>query len=179
MIQRSTLWAVAAVLVGGTLGCGEQPKYYRVSIDRAPLDNLPASCYRSGTTPTDKTNNVVDVAQWVLWNGVEDRQYLQVGNIDYSLGDARVRIDVGDAIVSSEVDKKTTFAVERTQADPARTTRATYTLDKTGETIEGTLSLSYSCTGTTGCAPNCEASLHFVGIHLDADPMLVVGNTAG
>ncbi|MFL5351106.1 hypothetical protein [Archangium sp.] len=180
MNLRSTLWAVAAVMVGGTMGCGEQPKYYRVAIDRAPLDNLPASCYRSGTPPTEKTNNVVDVAQWVLWDGVEDRQYLQVGDINYSLGDASVRITTGDAIVSSEVDKKTTFTVERTQTDPARTTRVTYTLDKESMgTLEGTLSLSYSCTGTTGCAPNCDASLHFVGRQVDADSMIVVSNTAG
>lgn len=178
MNLRSTLWAVAAVLVGGTMGCGEQPKYYRVAIDRAPLDNLPASCYR-GTPPTDKTNNVVDVVQWVLWDGVEDRQYLEVGDINYTLGDASVRITTGDAIVSSEVDGKTTFTVERTQTDPARTTRVTYTLEKSGETLEGKLDLHYECSGATGCAPNCDASLSFVGRHLDADPMLVVGDTAG
>lgn len=179
MNLRSTLWAVAAVLMAGTMGCGSEPKYYRVAIDRSPLDNLPTSCYSSGTPPTDKTNNVVDVAQWILWDGVEDRQYLQVGAIDYTLGDARVRITTGDAIVSSEVDKKTTFTVERTQTNPARTSRATYTLDKTSmDTLEGTLSLHYECSGT-GCSPNCDASLHFVGRQVDADTIVDVSNTAG
>lgn len=177
MNLRSTLWAVAAVMAGGVMGCGEQPKYYRVAIDRSPLDNLPGTCYRSGTPSTDKTNNMVEVVQWVVWDGVDDRQYLQVGGIDYTLGNARVRIDAGDAIISSADTKTTTFVAERTQTD--RVSRATYTFDKEGETIEGTLSLSYACTAATGCDPNCDASLHFVGRRLDADPMLVVGNTAG
>jgi hypothetical protein len=180
MNLRSTLWAVAAVMAGGMMGCGEQPRYYRVSIDTSPLSNLPASCYRSGTVPTpnDRTSNVVDVGQWIIWEGVDDRKYLQVGDIDYELGDADVRITEGDAIVSSEDDDKTTFVVERTQTDPARTSRATYTFDKLGATIEGALGLSYTCTGSTSCAPGCDATLRFVGRQLDVDPELTVGNTA-
>ena len=178
MNMRSTLYAVAAVMVGGMMGCGEQPRYYRVSIDRAPLANLPTSCYRSGTVPTDdRTTSVVDVGQWIIWDGVEDRKYLQVGDIDYVLGDAQVRITAGDAIVSSEADKPT-FTAERTQTGPNRTSRATYTFEKLGDTVEGTLALSYACSGTTGCDPNCDASLRFVGRRLAVDPELQVGNTA-
>ncbi|HZH13507.1 MAG TPA: hypothetical protein VE057_03995 [Archangium sp.] len=176
MNMRSTLHAVAAVMVGGLMGCGQQPQYYRVSIDRAPLANLPASCYSSGTVPTDdRTVNVVDVGQWIIWDGVEDRQYLQVGDIDYRLGDARVQLTVGDAIVSTEADKPT-FTVERTQTGPNRTTRATYTFDKLGETAEGSIALSYACSGGTGCAPNCDASLRFVGRRVNAEPMIVVAD---
>lgn len=178
MNMRSTLCAVAAVMVGGLMGCGEQPKYYRVSIDRSPLNNLPTSCYRSGTVPTDdRTNNVVDVAQWVIWDGVENQKYLQVGNVDFRLGDARVNIPDGDAIVSTEA-KAPTFTIERTQTGPNRTSRATYTFDKLGETAEGTISLSYACSGSTGCDPNCDASLRFVGRRLSAEPMVVVANGA-
>ncbi|HYO55700.1 hypothetical protein [Archangium sp.] len=178
MNMRSTLWAVAAVMAGGLMGCGEQPRYYRVAIDRSPLNNLPTSCYRPGTVPTDdKTNNVVDVGQWIIWDGVEGRQYLQVGDIDYELGDAQVRIVQGDAIVSTEGDKPT-FVVERTQTNPNRTSRATYTFNKLGNTLEGTLVLSHACSGGTGCDPNCEASLGFVGRRLDVEPTLQVGNTA-
>ena len=177
MNVRSTLWAVAAVMAGGLLGCGEQPRYYRVAIDASPLDNLPSTCYRSGTPPTEKTTNVVDVGQWVIWDGTNDQKYLQVGDIDYALGDARVRITTGDAIVSTAGEKgKTTFATERTQADPTRSSKATYVFDKLGGTVEGTLSLSYSCSGS-GCDPNCDASLHFVGRQLDVNPTLQVVNT--
>lgn len=178
MNMRSTLYAVAAVMVGGLMGCGQQPQYYRVSIDRAPLANLPASCYSSGTVPTDdRTVNAVDVGQWVIWDGVEDRKYLQVGDIDYRLGDARVQLTEGDAILSTEADKPT-FTLERTQTGPNRTTRATYTFDKLGETAEGSVALSYACSGGTGCAPNCDASLRFVGRRVNADSMIVVPNSA-
>ncbi|HEX5749037.1 MAG TPA: hypothetical protein VFZ09_22540 [Archangium sp.] len=180
MKLRSTLYAVAAVMTVGMMGCGEQPRYYRVSIDRSPLGSMPSSCYSSGTAPTpnDRTSNVVDVAQWVLWDGVEGQQYLAVGDINYSLGDARVDIDVSDAIVSVEKADKPTFTVERTQTGPNRVSRATYTLNKVGDTLEGTIALSYECSGSTGCAPNCNASLNFVGRRLSAEPMVLVGSDA-
>ncbi len=178
MSMRSTLWVLGAVMVGGMMGCGQQPRYYRVAIDTSPLNNLTPSCYSDNTVPTDdRTANVVDVGQWIIWDGVEDRKYLQVGDVDYELGDAQVRIIAGDAIVSSEADKPT-FTAERTQTGPNRTSRATYTFDKLGETVEGTLALSFSCSAPTGCPPNCEASLPFVGRRLDVDPTLQVGNTA-
>ncbi|MFY0526233.1 hypothetical protein ACN28I_24895 [Archangium gephyra] len=180
MNMRSSLYAVAAVMLGGLMGCGEQPRYYRVSIDRSPLSNLPGSCYSSGTAPAvdDRTDNVVDVGQWIIWDGVEDRQYLQVGDISYPLGDALVQLTAGDAIVSTEADKPT-FTIERTRTGPNRTSRATYTFDKVGETVEGTIALSYACTGGTGCSPaNCDASLRFVGRRVNAEPMIVVANDA-
>jgi len=180
MMLRSTLCAVAAMMTVGMMGCGEQPKYYRVSIDRSPLSSMPGSCYSSGTAPTpnDRTTNTVDVEQWVLWDGVEDQKYLAVGDVTYALGDALVDIDVGDAIVSTKADKPT-FTAERTRTGPNRVSRATYTLDKVGETLQGTIALSYECTGSTGCAvANCSASLNFVGRRLTAELMVVVSNDA-
>ncbi|MFY0563567.1 hypothetical protein ACN28E_06950 [Archangium lansingense] len=179
MSMRSTLWVVASVVGGGLLGCGEQPRYYRVAIDSSSLAEVPASCYRSGSVPedNDKTNNVVQVGQWIIWDGVEGQKYLQVGAISYPLGDASVTITAGDAIVSTEADKPT-FTIERIQTNPNSTARATYTFDSLGETAQGTLSLSYVCSGSAACAPNCEASVPFVGRRLEAEPMLVVSNTA-
>jgi hypothetical protein len=179
MNLRSTLYGVAAVVMGGLLGCGGQPSYYRVAIDRSPLENLPDSCYSSGSAPapTDRTTNAVDVGQWIIWDGVEDRKYLQVGNITYGLGSSQVQINAGDAYVSTGDAKKTTFVIERTQTGPNRTMKATYTFDKLGETAEGTLELSHTCSGT-GCTPDCAATLRFVGRRLDVDPMVPVNNTA-
>ncbi|KFA90892.1 hypothetical protein [Archangium violaceum] len=180
MNLRSTLYTVAAVMTVGVMGCGEQPRYYRVSIDRTALGSMPGSCYGSGTAPTpnDRTSNTVEVEQWVLWDGVEGGQYLEVSDINYPLGDARVDIDVSGAIVSTEADKPT-FTTERLQTGPNRSSRATYTLDKAGETLEGTIALSYECTGATGCpVANCSASLPFVGRRVSAESMIVVNNGA-
>jgi hypothetical protein len=176
MNLRSTLYVVTAVVAGGLLGCGEQPKYYRVAIDRSPLDTVPDACYTSGAAPSDRTTNVVDVGQWIIWDGVEDRKYLQVGNINYQLGSSQVLIQ-GDAIVSTGDDKKPTFTVERTQNNPNRTSRATYTFEELGDTVEGTLALSFSCNGT-GCTPGCDATLSFSGRRLDVDSSVQVNNSA-
>ncbi len=179
MSMRSTLWTVAAVMGGGLLGCGGQPKYYRVAIDSSRLADVPSSCYRSGSVPEadDKTNNVVDVGQWIIWDGVDGQKYLQVGDINYALGDAPVNITAGDAIVNTEAGKLT-FTIERVRTNPSSTARATYTFDNLGDTAKGTLALSYVCSGSTACAPNCEASVPFVGRRLEIDPMLVVANSA-
>jgi hypothetical protein len=178
MSMRSTWWAVGAVAVGSLLGCGQQPRYYRVAIDETPLHNLPASCYESGTAPTDQTTNVVDVEQWILWDGVEGRKYLQVGNIDYALGDAD-DVDInGDALVSTGEGGETTFTARRTRTNPDRVYEATYTLDQEGETLEGTIALSSTCTGTACAVASCTATLSFVGRRIDADQEVLLGNSA-
>jgi hypothetical protein len=172
MNMRSTLCALA--VAGGLLGCNPQPQYYRVAVDDAPLNNLPTSCYEGGVAPAPRGDNLSDVQQWVLWDGVEDRKYLQVGTINYGLGEVTLAIP-GDAVPSVDDADKLTFVAERTQSNPSRTSRATYTFDKNpGDTLEGSLALSFTCTGT-GCDPNCEASLRFSGRRITADQELLIG----
>jgi hypothetical protein len=175
MRMRSILWTV----VGATslLGCGLQPQHYRVAIDESPLQELPSTCYRTGEVPADRTNNVVDVQQWSVWEGVEDRKYLQVGNLNYRLGDAYNISINGDAVISQEKADKPTFVAERVDVELDRTitTRATYTLDSQGETLEGTLALSSSCEGANCDRPACEATVPFVGRRLDVERVLAVG----
>jgi hypothetical protein len=187
MNLRSTLCVVTAVVAGGLLGCGQPQKYYRVAVDLAPLRNLPASCYNNNTTPPPQTNTTQDVQQWVMWDGVDGKQYLEVGGVNYSMGNATVSI-TGDALVSSGDAKKTTFVAERTLVEPSRTYRATYTFDNegglfAGEIIDGSIALVSTCaaTGTSTCnqPTNCEATLRFSGRKLEADPMLLVGTSSG
>jgi hypothetical protein len=176
MNMRSTLCAI--VVAGGLMGCNPQPQYYRVALDDAPLNNLPASCYGSGNAPSPRGDTLVPVQQWIVWEGVEDRKYLQVPRINYALGDA-APVDIpaaaGNTIPSTGDGDKLTFTAERTQSTPnTRTFRAVYTFDKTpGDTIEGSLALSSTCAGT-GCEPNCEASLRFTGRRIAADQELLV-----
>jgi hypothetical protein len=176
-----------AVAVGGLMGCGQEQKYYRVAVDLSPLRNLPASCYNSGTTPAPTTITTQDTQQWILWDGVEDRKYLEVGGVNYTLGSASVSIS-GDALVSTGEGDKTTFVAERTLVDPNRTQRATYTFDNegglfAGDVIEGSISLVSTCaaSGTNTCnqPANCEATLRFSGRRIDAEPMLLVNSGGG
>ncbi|HEX8822674.1 MAG TPA: hypothetical protein VF794_22290 [Archangium sp.] len=184
MKLRSTLYGVAAVVVGGLLGCGQPPKYYRVAVDESPLLNLPASCYPNGTAPTPRTNNVQSVQQWSLWDGTEDRKYLEVGAITYNPGNNAPTFSIpGEVIVSTGAGDKTTFVAERTLTDPNRTYRVTYTFDKEGglfggDVIEGSIGLFYSCTNTAtnNCnqVNSCDTTLRFTGRQIDAEPMLLV-----
>jgi hypothetical protein len=180
MNLRSTLCVVTAVAAGGLLGCGQPEKYYRVVVDGSPLRNLPSSCYSNNTQPPPggTTNLQQDVQQWVLWEGTEGRRYLELGsNISYILGDAFPVSISGDVLTSQADADKTTFVAERTQVDPNRTLRATYTFE--GNVIEGSIALSSTCapTATSTCnnRPNCEATLRFSGRMVDADPVRVVG----
>ncbi|HLM42602.1 MAG TPA: hypothetical protein VK458_01990 [Myxococcaceae bacterium] len=188
MNLRSTLCVVTAVVAGGLMGCGEPQKYYRVVVDRSPLTNLPSSCYPNNTPPPQPqpTSNLQDVQQWILWDGLEGRKYLEAGSVNYSLAGTNLNIG-NDAIVSTPDADKTTFVAERTDIEPGRTYRATYTFDNEGglfqgNVIEGSIALSYTCTptGTFTCnRPNCEATLRFSGRQVEAEPMILVGSGVG
>jgi hypothetical protein len=183
--MRFIKWAVAAVAASSLLGCeGSQPSIYRVAVDPV-AQNIPTTCYRSGQAPTapDKTTNIVDQQQWVIWEGVEDIAYLEPGNINYILGQAQRVVITGDAIQGSKADGKYTFVSERTQTDSPNevyTTSATYTIDKLGETLEGTLALHSHCTGSE-CAgiPTCDVSVKVVGRKIDADQISLYNPGAG
>ncbi len=173
--MRFIKWAVAAVAASSLLGCeGSQPSLYRVAVDPVS-QNVPATCYRTGQAPTnpDKTTNIVDQQQWVFWEGVEDTAYLEPGAINYTVGQAQRVTIAGDAIRGTKADGKYTFVSERTQTDAPTevyTTSATYTIDKLGGTLEGTLALHSHCTGTDcGGIPSCDVSVKFVGRKIDAD----------
>jgi hypothetical protein len=185
--MRFIKWAVAAVAASSLLGCeGSQPSLYRVAVDPV-AQSVPATCYRTGQAPAnpDKTTNIVDQQQWVVWEGVDDTAYLEAGAINYILGQAqRVTINSnGGAIQGTKVDGKYTFVSERTQTDSPTevyTTSATYTIDKLGETLEGTLALHSHCTGADcGGIPTCDVSVGFVGRKIDADQIRLYNPGAG
>jgi len=177
--MRSLKWAVAVVAVSGLLGCGNsQPSIYRVAVQRLTAENTPSSCYRTGQAPTtipDKSTNLVDQQQWVVWEGLEEAVYLEPGTLNYAMGQAeRVAISA-DAIQGAKADGTYTFTSERTQTDSATevyTTSATYTVDKLGSTLEGSLALHSHCTGADCAgAPTCDITLTFSGIKIDADQL--------
>jgi hypothetical protein len=175
--MRSIKWAVAVVAASSLMGCGNsQPSIYRVAVQRLTQESFSSSCYASGqapTTITDKSTNLVDQQQWVVWEGVEDAVYLEPGALNYSMGQAEsVRLSA-DAIQGTKADGKYTFSSDRTQIDSStetHTTSASWTIDKLGSTIEGSLLLRSQCAGT-GCnfTTPCEVTLTYSGIKIDAD----------
>jgi hypothetical protein len=185
--MRSLKWAVAVVAATSFLGCGgNQPSIYRVAVQRLTAENTPSSCYRTGQAPTtipDKATNLVDQQQWVVWEGVEDAMYLEPGALNYAMGQAERVVISADAIQGAKTDKTYTFASERTQTDSATevyTTSATYSIDKLGSTLEGSLTLHSQCAGADCAAsPTCDITLTYSGIKIDADQLSLYTATPG
>lgn len=184
--MRSFKWAVAAFALSGLTGClNSDPELYRVALSAEPATQA-ASCYRNNTVPTNvdaPATNSVDEEDWVLWDGVDDTKYLDVGDGRVSsdnLGNAPNVSIQADAIEGREVDGKLVFSVERTERDSDETvvTAATYTFDEVGQTVEGTVTFRSSCTGT-GCSDqiSCEYSRRFVGRRVDGDRFISAGET--
>lgn len=187
--MRSFKWAVAAFALGGLSGCGllgnSDPELFRVALAAAP-DPLPSTCYEGGqapNTPRDEQTNTVAEQQWVLWDGLDGVKYLDVGNqVEANMAQAP-DVELGvDAIEGKENDDgKYVFTAERTDRDTDRTivTRATYTFEDIGQTVEGTLTVFSSCAGTA-CGTNrqltCEYSRRFVGRRIDGDRLTVAGD---
>lgn len=175
--MRSLKWAVAVVAATSFLGCGgNQPSIYRVAVQRLTAESAPGSCYASGQAPTvtDKSTNLVDQQQWVVWEGVEDAVYLEPGALSYTMGQAERVVISADAIQGAKADGKYTFTSERTQSltNETYTTSATYTIDKLGSTIEGSLLLHSQCTGSNcDFASACDVTLTYSGIKIDADQL--------
>jgi hypothetical protein len=177
--MRSITWAVAVVAAASLLGCeSSQPAIYLVAVEPV-AQHVPSTCYRPNQAPTnmDTTTNVVDQQQWVIWMGVDDTAYLDPGTINYTLGQAQRVVINGDAVQGTKADGKYTFTAERTQANSTTevyTTSAIYTIDKLGDTLEGTLALHSTCAGTNcSTIPTCDVSVAFAGRKVDTDQISV------
>lgn len=175
--MRFIKWAVAVAAVSSLVGCdNSQPSVYRVAVDTLTAQNLPTSCYTAGNAPqniTDKSTNLVDQKQWVVWKGLDDVVYLEAGNVNYALGEAHAVSISGDAIQGSKSDKNYVFTSERTQRQSdtlTYTTSATYTIEDLSKTLKGTLTLHSTCVGSS-CAttPTCDVTLNFSGRQINGD----------
>jgi hypothetical protein len=180
--MRSMKWAFAVVAASSLLGCGNsQPSVYRVAVEPVVI---PSTCYRTAPSGTpDTTTNLVDEKQWVIWEGVDNKFYLEPGNISYSLGEAQ-RINIStDAIEGGKSDKQYVFSATRTQtvsANEVYTTSAIYTFDELGKTLKGTLALHSNCAGSNcNSTPTCDVTTNFSGREINADRSIQYGNGSG
>jgi hypothetical protein len=119
------LGAVAAILV--TSGCNSgQPRIWRVAYDTSGFVFVEQpQCYISKRLPqagTAQTNYRRD-ANWVVWDGVTDasgrpKQYLDIGNPSFKLGDAP-RVVVEDAIEGDAAERDFRASRETRNFGPA------------------------------------------------------------
>lgn len=174
--MRAVKFAMFAALAVAFVGCNNQPLTYRIAIDASPLNSLPPSCYRNNYLNQDRTttNNLREERQWVVWNGVENKQYLDIGSMAVTLGHADP-IDVGDLIEGSDKvfsgQVVTQHLPEANGYTNTKTTTLTVTFDDMGATAKGSIDATslYTC---TNCQNNdnkvsCQAKFNFTGRRVD------------
>ncbi len=177
--MRAVKFAIAAAMVAGLVGCNTgQPRIYRIAIDNSPLTSLPPSCYQNNTVSTLRSigTNLRSETQWTVWDGVENKQYLDVGSLSIKLGQADSvtvgsMIEGADKVFSGQL-------VEQKLPDPNSQYTYTKTLslivsfDDMGAAPKGTIEVSsqYTCTSCNNNdnKVNCAAQLAFTGRRVDA-----------
>lgn len=157
------LFALVAVLAG--CGGGEV-RSFLVAVDPSPLNSLPATCFRGGTVPVPRVEerNLYRDLRWLLWEGREGRDFLEVdgqGGV-WPLGDAPSVVLDGAIAGDGEL-----FSAERELLDGAGTsvarTSARIAFEDTGTLAFGTVGLKSTCASCAGgSALTCETQLPFV-----------------
>jgi len=143
MNSVKVLGAVAAALV--VTGCNTgQPRIWRVAYDTSRFVFVDsAQCYVSKRVPQARTaqSNYRRDANWVAWDGVSDangrpKQYLDIGNPQFKLGDAP-RVIVEDAIEGDAEQRS--FVAERQVASLGPQACGGGNLESCGQTVRNAI----------------------------------------
>ena len=190
------LVALGALSLLSLAGCLQgQPRIYRVAVDATPVRTIAVpSCFRNNNLPAGRGNiteqNFRSENEWVIWNGTDQTEYLDIGTQTYNLGDApTIRI----AEVIEGTDK--TFSALRNEQKPimdfyteARQTQISVKFNDYSAVPTGTIALNaqYACIkGRTDCpvgdqspqdAASCSSSLNFVARKIDVQQLTAYTN---
>ncbi|MFO0597391.1 MAG: hypothetical protein U0228_18930 [Myxococcaceae bacterium] len=187
---------LAALSLLAFAGCNTgQPRLYRVAVDMTPIRTIAVpSCFRNNNLPAGRGNiteqNYRSEDEWVIWTGVQQTEYLDLGTQTFNLGDAPT-IRVNDLIEGT--DKS--FAALRNEQKPiatdyteARQTQIAVKFDDYSFSPVGTINLNaqYACIrGMTDCptgnasppdAASCTSQVNFVARRIDAQQLTVYNN---
>ena len=190
------LVALSALSLLSLVGCLQgQPRIYRVAVDETPVRTIAVpSCFRNNNLPAGRGNiteqNYRAEDEWVIWNGVDQVEYLDLGTKSWELGDAPT-IRVSDLIEGT--DK--TFSALRNEQKPimdfyteARQTQVSVKFTDYSAVPVGTISLDsqYACIkGRNDCpvgdaspqdAASCKSSLNFTARRIDVQQFTVYNN---
>ncbi|MBX5484212.1 MAG: hypothetical protein IRZ16_20490 [Myxococcaceae bacterium] len=191
-MRSSIALAVAATAVALSACNTGQPRIYRVAVDLSPVLNLPPTCFSNneipGGTVRQSVTNWRGEYEWVIWDGVDGKQYLDLGEgATFDLGDA-APISVVGVIEGQDNTFVGTETISRLPDNNnysyVRTKVITVTFNDQGASPTGTVDLnsSYTC---TNCADgeteqpgnkNCSTRLNFTARRIDASPTTGYGS---
>ncbi len=188
--MRNTLAALVTglAMIAFFTGCGPtgQPRVFRVAIDTSPITSLTDPQCFTGNIP-NVTDTISEVAYrqeaiWVVWDAAEGKQYLDMGNSKFKLGDSP-EIDVTDLIEGAN----NTFSGNRQQLTRGllieqRSTGIVTTFSDLNATPTGTISLNaqYQCQDGSVRCPNepaqrsCRQQLTFLARKLDVQTTAII-----
>lgn len=188
--------ALGALALVSFAGCLQgQPRLYRVAVDATPVRTIAVpSCFRNNNLPAGRGNiteqNYRQEDEWVIWNGVDQVEYLDLGTQTFNLGDSPT-IRVSDLIEGTEK----TFSALRNEQKPiadqyteARQTQISVKFNDYSAVPTGTIALNaqYACIkGRADCpvgdaspqdAASCSSSLNFVARRIDVQQITAYNN---
>lgn len=195
-MRSMKLVVLGALSLLSLAGCLQgQPRLYRVALDETPVRtvNTP-TCFRNSELPAGRNNtseqNYRSEDEWVIWSGVDQTEYLDLGTQAWTLGDAPV-IRVSDLIEGT--DK--TFNASRNVQTPVsdqyielRQTTVSAKFDDYSAVPVGTIALNsqFACTKARGECPtgqnlandaaSCSANLKFVARRIDVQQLTAYNN---
>lgn len=195
-MRSMKLVALGAISLLSLVGCNQgQPRIYRVAVDATPVRTIAVpSCFRNNNLPAGRGNiteqNYRSEDEWVIWNGVDQTEYLDLGTQSFNLGDSPT-IRVADLIEGTEK----TFSALRNEQKPiadsyteARQTQISVKFNDYSFAPTGTIALNsqYACiNGRDPCptgnaspqdAASCSSSLNFVARRIDAQQITAYNN---
>jgi hypothetical protein len=192
MTRNMLMVLVSGVAMGACFtGCGPagQPRVFRVAIDTSPITSLTDPQCFTGNMP-NVTDTVSEVAYrqeaiWVVWDAAEGKQYLDMGNTRFKMGDSP-QIEVTDLIEGAN----NTFSGNRQELTRGllieqRSTGIVTTFNDLNATPSGTISLNaqYQCQDGSLRCPNepaqrsCRVSLKFLARKIDVQQTTVYAPT--
>ncbi len=195
-MRSMKLVALGALSLLALVGCNQgQPRIYRVAVDATPVRTIAVpSCFRNNNLPAGRGNiteqNYRSEDEWVIWNGIDQTEYLDLGTQVFKLGDAPT-ININDVIEGT--DK--TFSALRNVQKPiqdfyteARQTQISVKFNDYSFAPVGTIALNsqYACIkGRNDCpvgdaspedAASCSSQLNFVARRIDVTQTTVYTN---
>jgi hypothetical protein len=188
--------ALGALALISFAGCLQgQPRLYRVAVDATPVRTIAVpSCFRNNNLPAGRGNiseqNYRQEDEWVIWNGTDQTEYLDLGTQAYNLGDSPT-IRVNDLIEGTEK----TFSASRTEQKPiadqyteARQTSISVKFNDYSAVPTGAITLNsqYACIkGRADCpvgdaspqdAASCSTVINFVARRIDVQQITAYNN---
>lgn len=194
-MRSMKLVVFAALSLFALAGCNNgQPRMYRVAIDETLIRTISnPSCFVNNNLPAGQGNrteqNYRTESEWVIWGGVDQTEYLDIGTTTYKLG-ASPEIRVTDLIEGTEKSFSALRSVQDPQADSftyARQTQITVKFDDYSFSPKGTIALNsqFACINNRQTCPSpavepdaasCSATINFVARKIDADHITAYNN---